>query len=48
VDSPNLTFVLEAVFAYKLEFVIDSFLFEGSSWGVEGGRIWIESEVQFR
>ena len=39
VDSPNLTFVLEAVFAYKLEFVIDSFLFEGSSWGVEGGRI---------
>jgi len=37
VNSPNLTFVLETVFAYKLKFVIDSFLFEGSSWSVEGG-----------
>jgi hypothetical protein len=35
-NSPNLTFVLEAVLAYKLKLVIDSFLFERSSWGVEG------------
>jgi hypothetical protein len=37
VNSPNLAFVLEAIFAYKLKFVIDPFLFERSSWGVEGG-----------
>jgi hypothetical protein len=27
--------------------VIDSFLLEGPSWGVEGGGVYIESEVQF-
>jgi hypothetical protein len=39
VYSPNLTFILEAVFADKLKFVIDSFLFEGSSGSIEGGGI---------
>ncbi len=38
-DSPDLSLVLEAVFADQLQFVIDSFLLEGSSGGVEGGRI---------
>jgi len=35
-DSPDLSLVLEAVFADQLQFVIDSFLLERSPGGVEG------------
>ena len=32
-NSPYFTFVFKTVLADQLKFVIDSFLFEGSSWG---------------
>ena len=35
VNSPDLTFVFKTVFADKLKFVVDSFLFEGSSGSFE-------------
>ena len=38
-DSPDFSLVLEAVLADKLEFVVDSFLFEGPPRGLVGGRI---------
>jgi hypothetical protein len=38
-DSPYLSLVLKAVFADQLKLVIDSFLFEGPSGCVEGGRV---------
>ena len=46
-DSPYLSFVLEAVLADELQFVIDSFLFEGSSRCFEGGRIYVRTYLQF-
>lgn len=42
VNSPDLTLVLEAVLADQLQFVIDSFLFEGSSGGFECRGVWIK------
>lgn len=42
VNSPYLTLVLEAVLADQLQFVIDSFLFEGSSGGFECRGVWIK------
>lgn len=38
-DSPDFPLVAEAVLADELEFVVDSFLLEGSSGGAEGGGI---------
>lgn len=35
VHSPYLSLVLEAVFAHQLQLVVDSLLFEGTTWGVE-------------
>ena len=40
-NSPYFSLVLEAVFADQLKFVIDSFLFEGSSGSFEGGGVYI-------
>ena len=37
--SPYLSFVFETILADELELMINSFLFEGSSWSVEGGGI---------
>ena len=37
--SPDFSLVLETVLADKLQFVVDSFLFEGSSGSVEGGGV---------
>lgn len=34
-DSPYFSLVFEAVLAYQLKLMIDSFLFEGSSWSVK-------------
>jgi hypothetical protein len=48
VDSPDLAFVLEAVLADELQFVVDAFLLEGTPRGVEGGRVYLAGEVQFR
>lgn len=42
VNSPDLTLVLEAVLADQLQFVIDSFLLEGSSGGFECRGVWIK------
>lgn len=38
-DSPYLSLILEAILAYKLKFMINSLLFERSSWSLESGRI---------
>lgn len=38
-DSPDLSLVLETIFADQLQFVIDSLLFEGSSGCVKRRRI---------
>ena len=35
-NSPYFSFVLETVLSDQLQFVVDSFLFEGSSGGFEG------------
>ena len=45
--SPYFSFVLETVLSDQLQFVVDSFLFEGSSGCFKGGRIYIERLVQF-
>ena len=37
--SPYFSFVFETILADQLKFVIDSFLFEGSSGSIEGGGI---------
>ena len=47
-DSPDLTLVLEAVLADQLQFVIDTFLFEGTTRSLEGRRVYIIRQVQFR
>lgn len=39
-DSPYFSLILETVLANKLQLMIDSFLLEGPSRGVEGGRIY--------
>lgn len=46
-DSPNFTLVLEAILADQLQFVIDTLLLEGTSWSVEGRRVYIAEQVQF-
>ena len=38
--SPDLSFVFKTIFSDELELMINSFLFEGSSGCVEGGRIY--------
>ena len=46
-DSPDFTFVLETVLSDELQFVIDSFLLEGSSRSFEGCRIYMKTHLQF-
>lgn len=41
VYSPDLSLILQAVFADELKLVVDSFLFERSSRGLEGGGVCI-------
>ena len=38
-DSPDFSLVLETVLSDKAKLVMDSLLFEGSSGGLEGGRV---------
>lgn len=39
VHSPDLSLILQPVFADKLKLVVDSFLFERPSGGLEGGGV---------
>ena len=46
-NSPDLTFVLETVLADELQFVIDTFLFERTTRGLEGCCVYIISQLRF-
>lgn len=34
--SPDFSFIFETILSDKLKLVVDSFLFERPSWGIEG------------
>ena len=46
-NSPDLTFALEAVLSDELQFAVDSFLLERSSRSFEGCRIYMWTYIQF-
>lgn len=46
--SPDFSLILEAIFAYKLQFVIDSLFFKGPSGSVKGGRVYMNEKVRLR
>jgi len=48
VHSPDLTLVLEAVLADQLQLVVDTFLLEGTTGGVESRRVYMTYGVQLR
>jgi len=47
--SPYFSLVFETVFTDQLKLMIDSFLFEWSSWGIEGAGIYdYDDKLQLR
>jgi hypothetical protein len=47
VNSPDLSLVFEAVLPHKMQLMVDSLLFEGTSGSVKCRRIYILREIQF-
>ena len=47
--SPYFSLIFQTVLTDQLKLMVDSFLFEGSSWGIEGGGICDnEDKLQLR
>ena len=46
--SPYLTLVLQTVLSHQLKLVIDTFLFEGTTGGLEGARVCLIISVRLR
>ena len=47
--SPYFSLIFQTVLTDQLKFMVDSFLFEGSSWSIEGGGICDnEDKLQLR
>ena len=46
--SPYLTLVLQTVLSHQLKFVIDTFLFEGTTGGLEGTRVCLITSIRLR